>query len=76
MVYEQVTTRPTHCPGEVITRGWWKDRQGRWWAVDACQEHASELSDRRPGPGARFGISDPIRQASRAGTRRPRLLAA
>lgn len=57
IIYEESTTRPTHCPGSVVTRGWWQDGIGRWWAVDACPEHSSELSDRRPGPGARFGVA-------------------
>ena len=77
MIYEEVTTRPTHCPGEVQTRGWWRDNGDRWWTVDACREHAGELSDRRPGPGDRLGVSDPTgltRRPPRGD--RPRLLAA
>jgi hypothetical protein len=53
-VYEETTSRPTDCPGKVVTRGWWQDNAGYWWAVDACAEHASHLSPARPGPGARF----------------------
>ena len=47
------------CPGEVVTRGWWLDTGGYWWAVDACTEHASHLSPARPGPAAKFGHSRP-----------------
>ena len=52
-VYEPSTSRPMHCPGAVVRRGWWQDNGGYWWAVDACSEHASHLSPARPRPGAR-----------------------
>lgn len=58
-VYKPGTGHPMHCPGEVVTRGWWQDGGGYWWAVDACAEHASHLSPARPRPGARFGHSRP-----------------
>lgn len=58
-VYEESTSRPTFCLGPVVTRGWWQDGAGYWWAVDACAEHASHLSQARPRPGARFGHQRP-----------------
>ena len=32
-VYEPSTSRPMACPGPVVTRGWWNDGAGYWWAV-------------------------------------------
>lgn len=54
-VYEPGTTRPMRCQGEVVTRGWWQDRGGVWWVVEACAEHADHIRGVRPGPGARLG---------------------
>ena len=54
-VYRDDTTQPMRCREPVRTRGWWRDRAGVWWAVDACREHAGAL-DGRPGPGARIGL--------------------
>jgi hypothetical protein len=54
-VYEASTTRPMRCGGEVVTNGWWQDRMGRWWAVDACREHADSLSPTGLPSGARLG---------------------
>ncbi len=39
------------CPGQTVTNGWWRDRAGCWWAVDACADHADTLGT---GPSARF----------------------
>ena len=30
----------THCRGEPVWKGIWKDRSGRSWYVEACREHA------------------------------------
>jgi hypothetical protein len=35
--------RPMNCPEPVVASGWRRDYQGRWQAVDACAEHASQL---------------------------------
>lgn len=55
LVYEEDTSRPMHCPGTVMTRGWWRDGSGRWWVVDSCEAHAGDLSRGRPGPGSVIG---------------------
>jgi hypothetical protein len=62
LVYEESTTRPVHCPGTVITRGWWQDGRGAWWLVDACREHADELIPTQPA-GAR--VAAPLRVTPR-----------
>jgi hypothetical protein len=67
LVYEEATTRPMHCPGEVVTRGWFRDRRGVWWVVDACAEHADSLSGARPGPGSRIGRPGPLPTTGRRG---------
>lgn len=54
-VYWEGTTQPMHCPGEIVTRGWWQDRGGVWWVVDACLDHAGQVGIGRPVPGSRIG---------------------
>jgi hypothetical protein len=44
--------RPMKCPQPIIAVGWTRDGDGRWYAVDACEQHASQL-ERRPRPGKR-----------------------
>ena len=39
--------KPTECPQPVIASGWTSDGRGHWYAVDACERHASQL-ERRP----------------------------
>ena len=50
-VYTEDDGRPTNCPKPPVRSGWRRDGQGRWYVVDACAEHASQLLDRRdPAP--------------------------
>jgi hypothetical protein len=45
--------KPDYCPEPTVTSGWRQDYQGRWYVVDACARHASQLVSRpgvRPGP--------------------------
>lgn len=70
-VYRDDTTQPMRCAHTVSTRGWWQDRSGVWWAVDACPDHADALNG-RPGPGARIGLGTgpgllPARRPGRTG---------
>lgn len=39
------------------TRGWWHDRRGVWWVVDACAKHADSVGVTRPGLGSILGHS-------------------
>ncbi len=39
--------RAMRCPGEPVAVGWTRDGRGRWYAVDACEQHASQLLSRR-----------------------------
>ena len=34
----------THCRGEPAWKGVWRDRAGKSWYVEACQEHAPRLT--------------------------------
>jgi hypothetical protein len=43
--------KPTNCPEPTVTSGWRQDYRGRWYAVDACAGHASQLVS-RPMPSA------------------------
>jgi hypothetical protein len=47
--------RPIRCPGDVKSRGWWKDYVGRWWMVDSRDEHRGPVRASKPG-GARVGV--------------------
>ena len=58
-VYEPSTSRPMRCPDQVVTRGWWRDTGGYWWALDPCPERASRLSRTRPRLGCKFVRSRP-----------------
>jgi len=40
--------KPGNCPEPTVTSGWRRDGPGRWYAVDACAEHSSQLMS-RPG---------------------------
>lgn len=44
----------SHCGEPVVRRGQFIDGKGKRWAVDACAEHAEELTRKTPGanPGA------------------------
>ena len=64
-VYKPGIGHPMKCPGAVVTRGWWQDSAGYWWAVNACAEHASHVSPARPRPGAKFGHAKPPFPAQR-----------
>lgn len=33
------------CSERVVATGTFKDSRGTWWTVDACPEHAGELTD-------------------------------
>lgn len=35
--------KPDNCPEPNATSGWCRDGQGRWYVVDACARHASQL---------------------------------
>jgi hypothetical protein len=43
--------KPDNCPEPPVAVGWRRDGRGRWFAVDACAGHASELV-KRPRPSA------------------------
>jgi len=45
-VYDR-NKQPARCPEPIVTDGWFRDRSGRWWRVDACAEHAGQLGSRR-----------------------------
>ena len=42
--------RPTNCPGRPVKVGWTQDHRVRWYVVDACEEHASQLQGRPQRP--------------------------
>jgi hypothetical protein len=46
--------KPDYCPEPIVTAGWRRDYRGRWYVVDACAGHASQLVS-RPRPGAGSG---------------------
>lgn len=48
-VYTEDDGRPANCPEPIVTSGWRRDGQGRWYAVDACAGHSSQLVS-RPRP--------------------------
>jgi len=48
-VYTEDDGRPANCPEPSVTSGWRRDGQGRWYAVDACAGHSSQLVS-RPRP--------------------------
>jgi hypothetical protein len=48
-VYGSEDGHPTHCPEPTVTSGWRRDGQGRWYVVDACARHSSQLIA-RPRP--------------------------
>jgi len=54
-VYGSEDGHPTHCPDPTVTSGWRRDGQGRWYVVDACSHHRSQLVS-RPRPGAGSGV--------------------
>ena len=39
--------KPDNCPQALVARGWLQIGP-KWWQVDACYEHATQL--RKPGP--------------------------
>ena len=41
----------THCRGEPAWKGVWKDRSGRSWNIEACQQHAPKVAG---GPAEGF----------------------
>ncbi len=41
--------RPMKCPEEPVAVGWTRDGQGRWYEVDACEQHAPQLIKGRHG---------------------------
>jgi hypothetical protein len=43
-VYEEPDGRPTNCPEPPAMTGWRTDGQRRWYVVDSCERHASQLS--------------------------------
>jgi hypothetical protein len=46
--------KPENCPEPTVASGWLRDGRGRWYVVDACAGHASQLVKRpRPGAGSR-----------------------
>jgi hypothetical protein len=52
-VYNDEDGHPTECPEPPMRSGWRRGGQGRWYAVDACERHCSQLVSRpRPGPSA------------------------
>jgi hypothetical protein len=38
--------KPTSCPDPPVAVGWRQDYRGRWFAVDACEQHRSQLEKR------------------------------
>ena len=40
--------QPRHCTGRAVHTGRFTDAGGSTWTVDACEEHAGELSSVRP----------------------------
>ncbi|MGC8628367.1 MAG: hypothetical protein ACP5VR_12620 [Acidimicrobiales bacterium] len=47
IVYSE-SGQPGNCPGTPVVTGWRYDANGRWYEVEACARHASELW---PSPG-------------------------
>ena len=45
-VYVEDDGRPANCPEPTVTSGWRRDGQGRWYVVDACAQHRSQLQTR------------------------------
>ena len=38
--------RPMVCPQPIVTSGWTRDGDCRWYEVDACEQHAPQLQKR------------------------------
>ena len=51
-VYTVDDGRPATCPEPPVRNGWRREGQGRWYAVDACEQHGDQLLQ-RPRPAAR-----------------------
>ena len=49
-VYLEGDDRPTNYPKPPLMSGWRRDGQGRWYVVDGCERHRSELSGRPRRP--------------------------
>jgi len=41
--------KPERCPEPAVAVGWRQDGRGRWFAVDACERHRSQLLSRTSG---------------------------
>jgi hypothetical protein len=47
-IYREDDGRPADCPGPPVMGGWRRDGQGRWYLIEACDQHASQLLARPP----------------------------
>jgi len=53
LIYGSEDGHPEHVPEPTVTSGWRRDGQGRWYAVDSCAGHSSQLVSRPRPPSAR-----------------------